>query len=260
MEIPNPEHENNALPDSISMESERRTHSPEADEPSVCWQLFSELKPRFVSSLVMVALFLSAEIIGGMLFVALVLVAAMLMIREWDGLTHQYGGRWPWLGLAYIAIPCVSLLWLRDIATEDSPHAGMGLVLYLVFVVSATDIGAYFVGKRFGSVKLAPNISPGKTWEGLAGGVVAAGIVGLISAIFTPYPTTPFSGAVIGMLLAFVAQGGDLFESWLKRKAGVKNSSNLIPGHGGILDRVDGLLTASVVFAFIVLISGFAFK
>ncbi len=258
METPNPDTHNSPLPDSISMESEQRTHR--VDDSSTHYQrLFSELRPRFISSLVMVALFLSAEIIGGILFIALILAAALLMIREWDGLTHQYGGRWPWYGIAYITIPCISLLWLRGIATEASPHAGMGIVLYLVFVVSATDIGAYFVGKRFGRVKLAPSISPGKTWEGLAGGVVAAGVVGLISAIFTPYPTSPFSGATIGMLLAFVAQGGDLFESWLKRKAGVKNSSDLIPGHGGILDRVDGLLTASVAFALIVLMSGFAF-
>lgn len=257
MEIQNPE-DIPILPTSISMEGEQRTHAPE-EEPAYS-RIFSELKPRFVSSLVLVAVFLTAEIIGGMLFVALVLAAAMLMIREWDGLTHQYGGRWPWYGIAYVTIPCLSLLWLRGIATVDHPHAGMGIVLYLLFVVSATDIGAYFVGKRFGRTKLAPAISPGKTWEGLAGGVGAAGLVGLASYLFTNYPTSALHCMAIGMLLAFVAQAGDLFESWLKRKAGVKNSSNLIPGHGGLLDRVDGLLAASVVFAFIVLISGFAFN
>lgn len=255
METPNPD--GPILPSSISMEGEQRTH---AQEPPPAYQrIFTELKPRFVSSLVLVALFLTAEIIGGMLFVALILATSMLMIREWDGLTHEYGGYWPWYGIAYVTIPCLSLLWLRDIATEASPHAGMGLVLYLMFVVSATDIGAYFVGKKFGRTKLAPAVSPGKTWEGLAGGVVAAGLVGLASSIFTPYPATALHCLAVGMLLAFVAQAGDLFESWLKRKAGVKNSSDLIPGHGGILDRVDGLLSTSVVFALIVLISGFAF-
>lgn len=254
METPNPDSPPPPLPDSISMEGSGRTHAQES-APAFT-RIFSELQPRFISSLVLVALFLSTEIIGGMPFIALIIASALLMIREWDALTHGYGNRWPWYGIAYVTIPCMSLLWLRGIATETHPHAGMGLVLYLVFVVAATDIGAYFVGSKFGRVKLAPAISPGKTWEGLAGGVIAAGGVGLLSSIFTPYPDTPVSCVIIAMILAFIAQGGDLFESWLKRNAGVKNSGHLIPGHGGILDRVDGLITASVAFAIIVLISG----
>lgn len=251
METPN---EPSALPDSIRMDAERRTHAP--DEAPKLQRILAELKPRIISSLVMVALFLTAEIIGGMLFAALIIAAALLMIREWDNLTHPYGGHWPWFGIVYVTLPCISLLWLRGLSTETSPHAGMGLVLYLVFIVAATDIGAYFFGSKLGRIKLAPTISPGKTWEGLAGGVTCAGLVGLVSYIFTPFPTNAVHCLIIGMLLAFVAQAGDLFESWLKRKAGVKNSGELIPGHGGILDRVDGLLAATVVFALIVLIAG----
>lgn len=224
-------------------------------------QVFSwaVLRERVISALVLVAAFLTIEIIGGILFTAFVLVVALLMHREWDEMTNTWESKWKWAGLVYITIPCVSVIWLRSISTEASPHAGMGILLYMVFVVVATDIGAFFAGKRFGVTKMAPTISPNKTWMGLAGGVIAAGITGFFCAVtFTPYPTSPFSGLIIGMLLAFVAQSGDLFESWIKRKAGVKDSGEIIPGHGGLLDRVDGMMAAAPVFALFLLFSGFA--
>ena len=120
------------------------------------------------------------------------------------------------------------------------PAQGRDLVFWLLAVVWATDIGAYFAGRGIGGAKLAPAISPNKTWAGLIGGALAAALVGIIAARLLGSGAIPL--AVGGMALAVVAQGGDLLESWCKRRFGVKDSSHVIPGHGGILDRVDGLL------------------
>ncbi len=230
-------------------------------EPTPTSAVWEGLRLRVVSALVMVALFLIVEITGGMIFAAVVMIAGFLMLREWDQLIHKANLRenkiFNFGGLAYIALPCLAMIWLRSLHTPASQYAGMGIVLYLVLVVAATDIGAYFAGKTFGGLKLAPHISPNKTWAGLAGGVAAAGGMGLLCAVFTAFPTTVKGCILTAMLLAFVSQAGDLFESWLKRKAGVKNSGNLIPGHGGLLDRLDGLMAATPVFAIIAWISGF---
>lgn len=142
-----------------------------------------------------------------------------------------------WLlpGTVYIGLACLAFLWLRSVPAE-----GRNLVFWLLAVVWATDIGAYFAGRGIGGPKLAPKISPNKTWAGLLGGMLAAALIGVVAAGLQ-------GGDVIllvagGMVLAVVAQGGDLLESWCKRRFGVKDSSHIIPGHGGILDRVDGLL------------------
>jgi len=143
----------------------------------------------------------------------------------------------PWIagGTLYIGAACLCFLWLRNV-----PTGGRELVFWLLAVVWATDIGAYFAGRGIGGPKLAPKISPNKTWAGLIGGALSAALVGVFVAGF-------FGGEAMllvvgGMVLAVVAQGGDLLESWCKRRFGVKDSSHIIPGHGGILDRVDGLL------------------
>lgn len=223
--------------------------------------LWDGLRLRIISALVLVAFFLIVEITGGMVFAAVVMVAGLLMLREWDALIQKANFHETKLfnlgGLAYIAAPCLSMIWLRSLETPTSPYAGMGIVLYLVLVIAATDVGAYFSGKTFGGPKIAPTISPNKTWAGLAGGVAAAGAMGLFCAVFTAFPTTVKGCITTGMLLAFVSQAGDFFESWLKRKAGVKDSGTLIPGHGGLLDRLDGYMTATPVFAFIAWVSGF---
>lgn len=218
--------------------------------------VWHDLKPRIISSLIMVTVFLLAVILGGAVFGGLIMVVAMLMIREWDFLVADKDAKWGWYGIGYIALACASIMWLRSISTETSPHAGMGLVFYLVCVVISTDVCAYFVGKRVGRTKLAPDISPGKTWEGLAGGVAGAGLAGLLCAGLTPFPYTTAECVILAMLLAFVAQAGDLFESHLKRQADVKDSGTLIKGHGGVLDRLDGMLSTAPVFAFMVLLSG----
>ena len=145
-------------------------------------------------------------------------------------------------GTLYVGIPALALVWLRTQAPAGSMH-----LLWLLLVVWATDIFAYLVGRTLGGPKLAPRISPGKTWSGLCGGVVGAGLTAGVAAMALG---AGFGlAAMVGALLALVGQGGDLFESALKRQAGVKDSGHLIPGHGGLLDRIDGLVFAAPVFA-----------
>ncbi|WP_448580181.1 phosphatidate cytidylyltransferase [Thermaurantiacus sp.] len=149
---------------------------------------------------------------------------------------------WP-LGLAgllYGGLPAVALIGLRNLPD------GFALVLWTMAIVWATDILAYFAGRAIGGPKLLPAVSPNKTWAGLAGGMAgAAWASALLAGWFWGAPMLPFLAA--GAALAIVAQAGDLFESWLKRRAGVKDSGNLIPGHGGMMDRVDGLVPVAVV-------------
>jgi phosphatidate cytidylyltransferase len=148
-------------------------------------------------------------------------------------------------GALYVGLPVLAMVWLRN----DSA-GGLSHVLWLLLVVWATDICAYLVGRSVGGPKLAPRISPGKTWSGLLGGVVGAGLVGGLAALVSGSGLA--RAAVLGAALAVVAQAGDLFESALKRRAGVKDSGYLIPGHGGLLDRIDGLVFAAPVFAGVV--------
>ncbi len=153
---------------------------------------------------------------------------------------------WALYGMLYLGVPAVCLLALRELPD------GLQLMLWLVVVVVCTDVFAYLVGRSVGGPKLAPRISPGKTRSGLLGGMVAAGIAGALFAGLTGW--SPVSAGLCGGLLALVAQGGDLFESAVKRRAGVKDSGSLIPGHGGVLDRLDGFLFAAPVFALLVAI------
>jgi phosphatidate cytidylyltransferase len=203
------------------------------------------LRTRVISGAVLAAVALLVFLLGGWWFTLGIIVTGLLALREWDALTPPKRG-WSYIGLAYIAVPCASLIWLRG-----NP-GGLALVLYVTLAVWAADIGAYFSGRYIGGPKLAPAISPSKTWAGLGGGMSAAAVVGGGCAYFTPYPHT-FLGAVgVAMLLAVVAQLGDLFESWIKRRAGVKDSGSLIPGHGGLLDRIDGIMFTAPLFALLV--------
>lgn len=210
---------------------------------------------RVISSAVLAAIILGLLCAGGFFFAVIVLVAALQMLREWDNLTAKESSIWGVTGLFYIALPCSAILWLRNIRIDGNEHAGLQLVLYILFVVWATDIGAFFSGRIIGGPKLAPAISPGKTWAGLGGGMVAAGVVGGLCYIFSPYPSNLWWAILLAIIISGFAQAGDLFESWIKRRAGVKDSSTLIPGHGGLLDRVDGLMFTIPVFAFLVSIS-----
>ncbi len=151
------------------------------------------------------------------------------------------------LGALYIGIPFVALVWLRA-----DPAVGAVTVFWLLGIVWATDTGALFAGRSIGGPKLAPVISPNKTWAGLAGGMLAAAIVGGAFALWLSSAVAP--AALISASLAVVAQAGDLVESLVKRHFGVKDSGTIIPGHGGIFDRVDGLLAVAPVWALVVLL------
>jgi phosphatidate cytidylyltransferase len=150
------------------------------------------------------------------------------------------------LGVLYVGLPAVALITLRG---GYAPY-GLLSVLFVIVTVIATDTFAYFTGRGVGGPKLWPRVSPNKTWSGLAGGVGAAALVG---AIFGLQVAGASSGrmAAIGLALGLVAQAGDLAESALKRGFGVKDASGLIPGHGGFMDRMDGLVAAAVVAAII---------
>lgn len=139
-------------------------------------------------------------------------------------------------GLVYVGLPILALLWLRNV-----PDDGLVLTFWALSLVWATDIGAYFSGRTIGGPKIAPAISPSKTWAGLIGGMLAATI---LAACFRRWLELPLPLVWATPFLAIAAQAGDFFESWMKRRAGVKDSGTLLPGHGGVLDRLDGVVTA----------------
>ncbi|HEX5078660.1 MAG TPA: phosphatidate cytidylyltransferase [Geminicoccaceae bacterium] len=157
---------------------------------------------------------------------------------------------WIGLGTAYLAFPALALVWLRGL-----PQVGLQIVIWLLAVVWTTDILAYLVGRKVGGPRLAPRISPGKTWSGLCGGVAAAALAGGVTA-WAIGSERLLQAVGLGGLLAIVSQIGDLIESLLKRRAGVKDSGTLIPGHGGVLDRLDGLVLAAPVLALLGLALG----
>jgi phosphatidate cytidylyltransferase len=150
---------------------------------------------------------------------------------------------WPAAGVAYVGLPCLAMAWLRVL-----PGEGLATLLWVLALVWATDTGGYVAGRGLGGPKLAPRISPNKTWAGLIGGMVAAAAVGL-AASFLLQGVAASIAVPLSAALAVVEQAGDLFESAVKRRFGVKDSSRLIPGHGGVLDRVDGLLAVSLAVA-----------
>lgn len=153
-------------------------------------------------------------------------------------------------GALYVCVPMLSLLFLRE---QTPGSTGLLLAFWAMGLVWATDIGAYFTGRSIGGPKLAPSISPGKTWSGLAGGVAAALAFGFALHVWCGLSIRL---AAASGVLAVVAQAGDLFESWLKRRAGVKDSGTLLPGHGGILDRLDGAVAAAPLAALLVAMPG----
>ena len=154
-------------------------------------------------------------------------------------------------GFLYIAVGCVALLWLRA-----DPLVGRANVLVLLLLVWASDVGAYAAGRAIGGPRLAPRISPGKTVSGAVGGLIAAVAVGLGAAlVLSPPPHLPRAG-LLAAALGIVAQAGDLFESWVKRRLGVKDSGTLIPGHGGLFDRLDAVLAVAPAAALLALWAG----
>lgn len=138
-------------------------------------------------------------------------------------------------------------------------HAMRPALLFgLLAVVAAADIGAYFAGRAFGRHKLAPSISPGKTWEGVVGGLLGVSCYGAIWLLLEGFLAVPFPGFILLLAMAALSVVGDLFESWLKRQAGVKDSGRILPGHGGVLDRIDGLTSAMPLAAAAYFVPGFS--
>jgi phosphatidate cytidylyltransferase len=249
----------------------------------------SELQTRALSGAVMIVVALGALWLGGIAFWGLVSLLAVLMMIEWAQMAQasrwqivlgallvaglmlyasillaapmapvlitaiELAGFAAILlavaifrarvgaGLLYAALPAVSLIFIRQ-----QPEQGLMLALWTLVIVWATDIGAYFAGRTIGGPKLAPKLSPNKTWAGLIGGMVAAAVIGAGIAWTAGLPMLCW---VAGAPLAVAAQMGDLFESWLKRRSGVKDSGKLLPGHGGVLDRLDGVVPVAIMVA-----------
>ncbi|MGE5064095.1 MAG: phosphatidate cytidylyltransferase [Myxococcales bacterium] len=199
----------------------------------------NELVVRTLTGLILIVAALLVAFQGGNLLAVVVAAIATAMFYEWTRLTRGWGALWYIGGFFYALLPALALLWIRE-------RAGIDLLLWAFILTWSTDIGAYFAGRKFGRRKLAPTISPGKTVEGLLGGVVAATLLG------GAWVFAVGLGKVLLFLapiFAIAAQGGDLFESSIKRRAGVKDSGSWLPGHGGVLDRLDGLVPAAVLTA-----------
>lgn len=245
-----------------------------------------DLGPRLVTGIAMAAVGGAAIWLGGWAFMALVLTACLAIAWEWGRLVRgaeadlvlaahagtvmaavaltftglvmpavvavliglilvavmAFGQRMrlSTLGVLYASLPAIALIWLRN-----DGAAGLYAVLLLVLIVVATDIGAYFAGRLIGGPKLAPRISPNKTWAGLLGGMAGAG--GAAAAFASQHAgMSAVRLAIMGAVLALIAQAGDLGESALKRAFAVKDTSALLGAHGGVMDRLDGLVTASI--------------
>ncbi|PZQ60716.1 MAG: phosphatidate cytidylyltransferase [Sphingomonas taxi] len=267
--------------------------APLPPTPDATLRTPSNLRLRMIASVGMIAIASVALVLGDVAFWLLAVVVALFMMAEWSDLHHVgprtkrlaqmalgvplatmapawlviephdfftlglIGGaaffvvivtRLPQLawGVVYCGLPVLALVVLRR-----HDESGLLYAFWAMALVWACDIGAFFAGRSIGGPKLAPRLSPNKTWAGLIGGTVAAGLLGAVLHATAGLPTVL---AVFSPLLAVLSQMGDLYESWLKRRAGVKDSGNILPGHGGVLDRLDGLVPVAPVAAFLVVV------
>lgn len=205
------------------------------------------LDAAFAVQAICVALAVILTVTGYAAMAAVVLLLGAIVVMP---LRAGSGAALSALGVLYVGLPCVALIWLR---ASGQPY-GLMAVLFLFLVVWTTDIAAFAFGRSIGGPKLWPRVSPGKTWSGLIGGVLTAALAGALFAIFV----LGVSGSRLGLmafLFALVAQAGDLAESALKRQFQIKDSSGLIPGHGGFLDRMDSIVPVAVVAALVGLLT-----
>ena len=243
----------------------------------------SDLGVRTLSAAVMVTVAGAALWLGGAVWIAFVCAVAVGVLWEWVRLARMATrspaerGLWNFAGMLYVGTGAAMLLFLRNPAFTLAP------LLTVLVAVIGVDVGAYFTGRALGGPKIAPAISPSKTWAGLLGGVLGATLVllcaarlwqegaiglsaqGLAADAASCLGTQPcrylragplalfVTCLMTGIFMAVFAQAGDFFESWMKRRAGVKDSGNLIPGHGGFFDRLDGLLAVLFVLALMLL-------
>ena len=203
-------------------------------------------RKRIISSLVMIPIALFAIFSSQKLFIFLAIVIAVLMAFEWSEMSHKMPNKKKWrlIGFLYISIPLYCAISIRILDNE--------ILFWMFAIIWATDIFAFFAGKSLGGAKIAPAISPHKTWSGLIGGVLASMGIGVISAIIFPGSILFF--LVISVIISIVEQLSDLLESKFKRIFGVKDSGDIIPGHGGVLDRLDGMILVAPLVWLIILI------
>jgi phosphatidate cytidylyltransferase len=214
-----------------------------------------ELAVRAASAVVMVALAAAALWLGGWFWLGFVAVLACGVLWEFNRLVGGFGIKplgevvWLFAGAIYVTAAALAMIQVRF------NYSALEVLAGFIAPIIAVDVGAYFAGRAIGGPKIAPSISPSKTWAGLGGGALAAGLVGVIVEISDigpgANPGYDWIGIglalLAGLMIAIIAQSGDFFESWMKRRAGVKDSSNLIPGHGGLFDRLDGFLAVFFV-------------
>lgn len=208
-------------------------------EPPKAKHQNSGLGLRLVSACIMIPPVLGAIYFGSPYFEALVVLGVIVMAWEWLNLCDR---KPLWLvgGALYIGAASFSLIHMRAY-----PEFGFESVVWVFVLVWAADSGAYAAGRAIGGPKLAPNISPNKTWAGLIGGVSAAGVIGFLGSLALNHENV-IPLILISAILGVLSQMGDLLESWVKRKFNKKDAGKIIPGHGGVLDRVDGLLAAAL--------------
>jgi len=208
------------------------------------WQKMVSVTPFDVPEVILTVgfLFIVAGALFGFFWWALIAFLIVGLVLELISKGEERSEiLWIGLGALYCAIPVFALPLVREVG-------GIDVLFLLFFVVWATDIGAYFAGRKFGGPKVLPSVSPKKTWSGAIGGALAAIIFAYVVAQISP-ELGIWPAMILALVLSVVSQMGDFFESWVKRLHNVKDSSNLIPGHGGVLDRVDGLVTAALVLA-----------
>lgn len=241
---------------------------------------WSDLGVRSISALALAPIMVAAIWAGGIWFMAFTMFMGVMLAFEWSSIVHpanirqfaihalasicaglfvkDFGfaqtigvigvfaavsiasnfrslNKWQSIGVPYVALPIMALVVLRSDA-----HWGLYAILWCVIIVWSADILAYFAGRTIGGPKLAPKLSPKKTWAGMGGAIAGAALASLVFSHFANLPAWPLFG--LAAVFSVLEQGGDILESALKRAHGVKDSSNLIPGHGGILDRIDGLV------------------
>ncbi len=199
----------------------------------------------------MVATPFAAAAFSGFGHVRLAIAAALIGGLAVWGLVRMRGGKepfWPGAGTFYLALAAASFLWIANLA------GGRASVFWLLALVWASDIAAFALGRVLGGPKLAPRLSPNKTWAGFFGGLAGAGLVGVASASIAHAPVALL--LPVSLALGLAAQAGDLLESLAKRHYGVKDAGQLIPGHGGLLDRLDSLLAAALALGLLARLAG----
>jgi len=212
------------------------------------WVSLSAPKPLPHALFIFPVLWLLAAVVAlGLGQPVIALAAVVFPLIPLLMMARRAGCELPWLtalGPTYLSLSLICLWWLRG-GVDDG--VGRGQLFFILFTVWAVDSGAYFAGRAIGGPKLAPKFSPSKTWAGLVGGMVAAALIGFLWARFAG-AVRPELALALGPVLAVIAQTGDIAESALKRRFGAKDSGKIIPGHGGVLDRIDGLLLAVPAF------------